>query len=383
VRYHVFIDGSRDPSPAGRQRLAHALGEKYGMAPATIAQRLSHGRFCAWASLDIDTARRLASELDALGASYTLVEDAPEVSAPNQARSTSLGLPPPPGRAAPSLSSSPLAAASRVDTSEEATVDLGVLRRRDGDDDEGWKLARLDGTEGTGESAVYKPHLLEGATRARPVSAPPPMPPASADPFAPPTVADPFAPPDMAREQEALLEVGDRPVAPGTVAAPVSAPLPTISTYRGAPAAGSETLHRDPFVTRVRTLMAESARARFAAGVAVAFLVGLVPAQVFASWRNGSAYDEIRSDLEAEYARADTPETWATLESARDDAHALVATRQQRVAVGALMVWLAFAAGVGFVWFRLVDWEGAVPRVAPAQESPAAAAAAARRRATR
>ncbi len=382
MRYHVFIDGSRDPSPAGRQRLAAALGEKYGMAPGTIAQRLAHGRFCAWASLDITTAQRLASELDALGAAFTLVEDAPGAPAPPQARSTSLGLPPQPARGAPSPPSSPLAAAYRPDGGEEVDLDLGALHGGAARDD-GWKLARIDGTEGTGESAAYKPHLLEAAERARPVSAPPPIPPAASDPFAPPTVADPFAPPDMVREQAALLEVGDRPVAPGTVAAPVSAPLPTISTYHGAPTAGSATLHRDSLVPRLRALMGDSPRARFVAGIALAFLVGLIPALIFASWRSGSAYDEIKGDLEAEYASADTPDSWATLESARDDARALLASRQQRVAVGAFMVWLAAAAGVGFVWFRLVDWERGVPRIAPAQGSPAAAAAAARRRATR
>lgn len=382
MRYHVFIEGSRDPSPAGRQRLAGALGQKYGMSPAAIADRLAHGRFCAWASLDLPTARRLASELDGLGALYALVEDSPAAPSPAPPRSTSLGPPPPARPVVPAAAYGPLAAAQAASIGEEATLDLGALRGGASEED-GWKLARIDGSEGTGESAAYKPHLLEAAERARPVSAPPPRPPAPADPFAPPTVADPFAPPDMAREEEALLEVGDRPVAPGTVAAPAAAPLPTTSTYRGAPEAGSETLHRDAFVPRMRALMAESPRARFAAGVAVAFLVGLLPAQVFASWRNASAYDEIRQELEAEYARADTPETWTTLETAREDAAALVATRQQRVAVGACLVWLAVAAGIGLVWFRLVDWERAVPRIAPAQGSPAAAAAAARRRATR
>lgn len=374
MRYHVFIEGSRDPSPAGKQRLATALGQKYGMSPAAIGERLAHGRFCAWASLDIATARRLANELDHLGAHYTLVEDQPGVPVPAQARQTSLGVPPAPARPAPPASSG-LAFAHGAD---DATLDLGALRGAP--QDEGWKLARLDGSEGTGESRAFTPEP-ETIERPRPVSAPPPIPRSPADPFAPP--ADPFAPPDMAREEEALLEVGDKPVAPGTVAAPASVPLQTVSTYRGAPAAGSATLHKDSFLPRMRALMAESARARFAAGVAVAFLIGLIPAQLYAAWRSRTAYDQIRSDLQAEYARADTPETWATLESARDDARALAASRQQRVAVGACLVWLVVSGGIAFVWFRLIDWEAAVPRIAPAPQGPPAAAAAARRRATR
>jgi len=129
VRYHVFIEGSRDPSPAGRQRLAAALGEKYGMSPATIADRLAHGRFCAWASLDAGTARRLASELDALGANYALVEDQPggPAPAPAPARQTSLGQPPPPARAAAAPPSGALAAAYRAPSDADVDLDLGAL----------------------------------------------------------------------------------------------------------------------------------------------------------------------------------------------------------------------------------------------------------------
>jgi len=374
VRYHVFIEGSRDPSPAGKQRLADALGQKYGMSPAAITDRLAHGRFCAWASLDVAPARRLANELDQPGAHYTLVEDQPGAPVPPQARQTALGVPPAPARP-PQPSSSGLSYAA-----DEATLDLGALRGAP--EDEGWKLARIDGSEGTGESRAFTPEPVT-IERARPVSAPPPIPRAPGNPFAPPTVADPFAPPEMAREEAALLEVGDKPVAPGTVAAPVAAPLPTTSTYRGAPAAGSETLHKDAFLPRMRVLMAESTRARFAAGIALAFLVGLIPAQLYGMWRSGAAYDQIKSDLQDEYARADTPETWTTLDSARADASELIASRQQRVAVGAFLVWLLVGGGIAFVWFRLIDWDRAVPRIAPAPQGPPRAAAAARRRATR
>ncbi|HEU5056393.1 MAG TPA: hypothetical protein VFU21_07700, partial [Kofleriaceae bacterium] len=162
MRYHVFIEGSRDPSPSARQRLADALGTRYGMSPAAIAQRLAHGRFCAWASLDVTTAQRLASELEAIGAACSLVEDRPDAPAPPQ-RSTSLGLPAPPSRAPAAPPTGPLAAAyDRADTGEEATLDFGALGGGAAEED-GWKLARIDGTEGTGESAAYKPHLLEAA----------------------------------------------------------------------------------------------------------------------------------------------------------------------------------------------------------------------------
>jgi hypothetical protein len=190
---------------------------------------------------------------------------------------------------------------------------------------------------------------------------------------------DPFAPPEMQREQQ--IELGDKPVVSGTVA-PASNPaaaVPVTSTYRGGPGSGSATLHRDNAWSRARELMAESSRARFAAGIAVAFLIGLIPAQLYAGWRRGIAFEEIQGDLAEEYRRADTPELWSTLETAREDAEGLVAARQQRNAVGALLIWFLVGGGVAFVWFRLVDWEGAVPRLAQGPTPPAAA----RRRAIR
>jgi hypothetical protein len=56
-----------------------------------------------------------------------------------------------------------------------------------------------------------------------------------------------------------------------------------------------------------------------------------------------------------------------------------MSSRQRRVAVSAALLWLVTGGGVAFLWFRVIDWDGAVPRLAQAPPS----AAAARRRATR
>ena len=154
---------------------------------------------------------------------------------------------------------------------------------------------------------------------------------------------------------------------------------PSLGGTRSAAAvAGSSTLYKGPFLERMREAMASDLRARFLAGVVLAFLVGLIPAQLFAMWRSDVARDEVSSALQGEYDRATTPDLWSTLETAREDASALMSSRQRRVAVSAMLLWVATGAGVAFLWFRVIDWDGAMPRLA---QAPSAAAA--RRRATR
>ena len=382
MRYHVYIEGSRDRSPTGLARLASALAGRYGLAEPVVQERLAHGRFCAWASVDHDTARRLAAEVEGLGGVVLVREE----SAAAAARQTTPGLPAPPAGARPPAGpyASGLAAAYAGDKlAPDVQFDLGALHGGESDD-ASWQLARLDGTEE--ELTTESPAVIAAALAADRALATPagagaspqaipgaPVAPGMRDPFAPPGAADPFAPPDVGREQE--LELEHKPAAAGTVApvAPVAAgsgsmaPVPATSTFRGgAPASGSATLHRDSALTRLREAMAESPRARFAAAVAAAFLLGLVPAQIFAAVKKAGAYDGIRADLEAEYKAADTAETWSTLQAARADAEALVASRQRRLAVSTGLIWLLVGGAVGFVWLRVIPWEDQVPRLAPA-----------------
>ncbi|HUS64321.1 MAG TPA: hypothetical protein VMZ28_07245 [Kofleriaceae bacterium] len=383
MRYHVFIEGSHDPSPGARERLASTLAQRYGLPPTVIAQRLAEGRFCAWASIDLPTARRLGGELESIGARYTITEEGAGPVATTQlapaARSTVLSYAaPPPVSPGARVSESGLAAARPPGS--DINLDLGALRG--GGDGENWRLSQLDGTEE--ERTMESPHMVAAVAAAeRAVASAPPAPRRArpSKPSAPPV--DPFAPPDAARES--ALELEDKPAYAGTVAAPpapatMAAGAPSLGGTRSAAAvAGSSSLYKGPLLERMRDTMANDPRARFLAGVLLAFLVGLIPAQLFAMWRTDVARDEVSSALQGEYRQASTPELWATLETAREDASALMSSRQRRVAVSAALLWVATGAGVAFLWFRVIDWDGAMPRLAQAPAS----AAAARRRATR
>ena len=311
------------------------------------------------------------------------------------------------------------AAYSRPGDGADVQLDLGALGGASGAETPSWQLARIDGTED--ERTAVAPARVEAALaadRAQAVGAPASSAatatgaaagPGGAPGFRPPAVPpplDPFLPPEMGREQE--LELGDRRVTGGTVAqaapppggpAAAGGPVPPPSAAGGAPLAnafnalrarrasgpwsgGSATLHRESLLSRLRHNLSDSLRARFLAGVAVAFVLGFVPAQIYVSARGRSAYREIRADLEKQYSAADTPDAWDSLDSAVSDAEALVATRRQRLAIGGCLIWLVVAGGAALVWFRVIDWESRVPRLAPADQ-PSPAASLDRRRSTR
>ncbi len=412
VRYHVFIDGCRDTTRAGMEILAASLGQRYGMSPPAVMRRLQEGRFCARASLDLASAQRLVGELETLGAHASIVRDGkPETGAPGQV-----------GASSPRYESGLAAAFADGRLRETLNLDLSGLTAATGDGqqedtDGGWELAHVDGSE---QTAADEPPARAAAARVRAASAhadaaraptspaaqdstasaaaavtvrfagvpsalPPPAPASSGVTFAEPGPAarassahavdapalDPFLPPDAHRTD--LPELADLPAAarrpsipPPPAAAPPAAPTLSlkraVSLWRGSSS-------RRSLLARLREAVAGSARLRFAAGVAVAFLVGLVPAEIYALSRAGSAYDDIRADLQADYRAADTPEKWATLEVARADAADLARSRRRRLAVSSCLLWLAVGGGSAFAWFRLIP-----DRSAPRAPRPRASA---------
>jgi hypothetical protein len=361
VRYHVFIEGCRDATPAGMELLASALGQRYGMSPPAVVRRLKEGRFCARASLDLDSAQRLKAELETLGAHASLVGDGA------------------PGSNAPRYESALAAAFAGDKLRDDVGMDLGALdgTARPGPDG-GWQLASLDGSDdggrgarpavrpaatpsagaatlpgwtsppaGTGRVAVGEPP----ARAATPPPVPPTTKPGRGAPHDPPGGGarpvpagsakgprDPFAPPDAGpQELPTLVDVPVREQSPAA-RPPVTTP-PAI---------------RRPVAITLQDPALRSTRARFAAGVAVAFLLGLAPAQLFAWSRADSAYADIEADLERDYRAADTPERWALLSEARADAVSVARSRQQRLIVSSYLLWLGAAAAVAFVWFRFI-----------------------------
>jgi hypothetical protein len=150
---------------------------------------------------------------------------------------------------------------------------------------------------------------------------------------------DPFAPPDSgAQELPTLVDVPAREPVPTAARPPVTTPPAT----------------RRPVAITLQDPALRSSRARFAAGLAVAFLLGLAPAQLFAWSRADSAYADIEADLQRDYRAADTPERWAQLSETRADAVSVARSRQQRLLVSSYLLWLGTAAAVAFVWFRFI-----------------------------
>ena len=368
MRYHVFIEGCRDATPGGVERLASALGQRYGMSPPAVIKRLQDGRFCARASLDQASARRLVAELETLGAHASMDGEGAT-------------------RAAPRYESG-LAAAFAGDRLLTMRMDLGALGipAPEQQTDAGWELAHVDGSNDgqSSQELTYGPDLTPTAAQewtrkkllvpARTAKAPSPAPAhpapagyaAAAPPPVPPrasgssppeprpveAVEDRFAPADAGDPQ---LELADQPTR--VLAAPRE-PEPA----RSIRVRGGSALRRQPVAIGMKQTLATSPRARFAAGVAVAFLLGLVPAQLYA-WSNADSYEDIRSELVADYAAADSPARWTALASTRADAVTLAESRQRRVVISSCLIWLAVAGAIGFAWFRLVDW----PRMAPSE----------------
>jgi len=356
VRYHVFIEGSRDTTSAGVEILAGALGQRYGMSPPTVVRRLKEGRFCARASLDLAAAQRLVGELEALGAHASLVGD---------------GAPMPLGPRYESGLSAAFGDRPRDQVSLGALDPLG-----DDGTDKGWQLTSVDGADGerapTARSGPPPPPVPAAAKRAAgptpPVTAPAPThapPPTifapTSSPSSPtlvtataasmPPGADPFQPPGAG--SDAPLELADQPTRV------VAAPPPPSASRTDPPPAGvvaGATFRRPSLSVSLGERLVDSARARFVAGLALAFFVGLLPALGFAWSRSDSVYDDIRAELQADYAAADTPERWATLAAVREDALSLARARQRRLAISSCLLWLAAAGAVAFVWFRVIDW---------------------------
>jgi hypothetical protein len=83
-------------------------------------------------------------------------------------------------------------------------------------------------------------------------------------------------------------------------------------------------------------------------------------------------YDEIRAEATAGYAGIDSPEAWDSASDAREEGLSRLASRRTSVAVSGMLAWIAAFAALGYVWFRVVDWDRAGPRVAPAGKRPPA-----------
>jgi len=336
--FHVYLERPRDPTASGRARLAAAIAARYGLPEDDLAARLAAGRFRVKAGVDRGTAERFAADLEQLGADCTVVDGrtgAPVVRVP-----TSI-----PPRPAPQSFHSGLAAAFEARQDEP---DLGALGEESGT----LSLATLDGSD---DAAAHAAARFAPPPAARPSipALPAPVPTSPAFGAGP---VDLFAPPEDEAPLDLAMELAEVPkksgtVAPEPVAPPVAPPSPAPVRVTAAPAAGGAPTS---LPDRVRRL-AESARARFAAGVFLAVLLGFVPAHVIASVREGAAFAAIDATVAEQQARVSSLEDWQGLDRVRAAQLDRKRTERRSIALFSLLVWAAAGGGIAFAWFRVLD----------------------------
>jgi hypothetical protein len=385
--FHVFVDGATDATPQGLQKLAAAIATRFGLPAPDLVNRLAKGRFRVKASADKATADRVAAELRALGARVA-VEDAsaaphtgPVPKQPPPPRPAGSSLPPKTtgqvNKAAP-----PGSALSNVQrTGAPAHQAPTGLAAAFGGGDQGGGLGAL-------ESGALSLSSLDGADEAPPplaASAPPPPAAAPKGHGASPPAAkalDLFAPPDMQEEAGELLvalapedearHAQKRASVPPPVASPpqqqrsqalaIEAPPPRAGRMSMEPPSVSPAAStpRVPVAAGMRGGALDlPPRARLAAGVLVAILLGFVPAHFIAAARERSAFRAIDDHVTAIQTDAQSPEAYATLDSFRDSQLERKKGERREGAFIALAIWAMAGGGIAYVWFRRIPWRTA------------------------
>ncbi len=386
--YHVFIDRPADPSAEAIAQVATAIGQRYGLPAAAIQQRMTQGRFRAKANVDLETAKAFAKDLQRLGAICSIEdEQGNRVGEPAVAASgfPAVGLgggspglkgaqtPSALGAAAPPVArkpaDSPLAgiksdshqvqtpggyqsglAAAFGDEASTTGTDLGALGAADS---AAFSLSALDGSE----DAVEEPKQDQATAQ----------------------VDDPQARANLFRPPEEHEEAQDLELA---VAAPVRntpPPMPAVSLQQDAPATPTPPpmpratpraisaqqpaveapaeAKESPFVAMKRAL-GNQPRVRLLAGVMLAIMLGFIPATVFASWRESSAYADSRKELHKIYAEARKDiSVWNGLDESIKAERGVMSSSRQTIAITSILIWGAAGGGFAFLWFRKVPWE--------------------------
>jgi hypothetical protein len=330
VGFQVFIERAKDPSPGGLELVARNLAQRYSFPQQLILDRLRAGRFPAWSNLDYETARRCSSELESFGLIVTVVDEAAPAAPPKPATR-----PPAPPIAAP-VAAAPKPAAAPVYTSGLAAAagggggqELGALA-----DVDSWQIAAIDG------SVEEAPPPLRSSAA-----------PSGAAAHADAVEEDPFAPPASEREEVELeIPVEQLATTSNAAAQQLAAPPPVASIEPDAPPPSA-----DPLPARVVAAIGEG-RGNLIAGVAVALLLGFLPAHMVGCQRE-KGYDEIRESVAAEIALIDSPEAWDNAAVAQAAGQATIESRHSSIVVSSVGLWLLAFGGLLYVWLRVIDWD--------------------------
>lgn len=381
--FHVFVEGAKDGTPEGVQRLAEAIGSHYGLPAADLRARLASGRFRVKGNCDRETAEKYARDLDILGARTTIEEANAGNSRPTPLPfpavrpATPLPFPAvnpptqPPSRPSGQFSSG-LAAAF---TSEPApSASLGALEKGDIP----LSLASVDGTADPSaplDSAFGPPpeqpkaevKFKSGAAK-KPPDKPEKKPKPKDEPvdlFVPPELAEggsgfsvDLAPDDRehTRKKAATPPAATPVVAPPAEEAPARTSSPSMRRSQPSiPAQAAPAAEPAPRARPANPL--RDPRVRLVAGVVLAILIGFLPAHLVASMREKSAYDAIDRKVAAEQESATTPDAYAALDQMRSDELDHKKSERRSIAILAFILWGAVGGGVAYGWFRRIPWE--------------------------
>ena len=377
-RFHVFLDGAIDNTSDGIEEIVSAIANRYGLSGADLKSRLFQGKVRVKANVDRATAEQFAKDLAALGA-IASVTPAPDAAAATNVSPTS--------RPSSSAMTSGLSAASSTATSAAkptgsgfqsglsaaftpTTDDAASFAALEGND----AMLSLSALDGRLDGSASSPSSARGAAKFGPPPdddmltlqdvAPPPSARhsgtmntastaannASGSGASLPT-ASRFAPPSEASEVEVTLaddfvprkarepSLAEKSIAATSAAAALATAAATPQPRRGL---------REHFARW---------RVRFAVGIVVAIVVGLVPAMIVHAMRESSAFSEIDRNVARLHAQAETYEAWESLDPMRASQLERKRSARRNATALAMVVWGLAGAGVAYVWFRRVPWQ--------------------------
>ena len=369
--FHVFVEGAKDASPAGRERLAQAMAAHYGMPVADVTARLQSGRFRAKGNCDRATAEQYARDLDRLGARCTIEEanaqnsrptprpfaavtpppagtPTPPAGTPLPPRTTTLpSAGPLPPRAPTPPAGTPYASGlAAAFTGEIPKASLGALEKLE---DGALSLASVDGSDGSGPVAQPVAFAPPPGFEAPPPAEAKAKPAAPAKPERPrDEPLDLFVPPDLASDSlQVDLAPEDKP--PPRPSAPElrrSQPIATVAAP--AEAARAATPRRHPLA---------DARVRLVAGVVIAILLGFLPAHIVARIREKAAFGDVDRKVLAMQADIQTDDAYEQLDTRRADLLERKYSERNSIAIMAFLIWAAAGGGIAYLWFRRMPWE--------------------------
>ncbi len=366
MAFHVFVEGATDATPAGVERLAAAIAQHYGLPAPDLLGRLQKGRFRVKGNIDRETADKYCRDLQILGARCTVEEANPQ----NSQRSTPLPFPavrPATPPAGVQQYQSGLAAAF---SGQQPAASLGALEN----ENVSFSLATVDGADeqASPSAAAFTPPAASMSacigpppeTKAKPAKVEKPKD-APLDLFAPPDAQGDELKVDIAADEMPKRKSAPVIAVPAEQAAAAPASRrsePSLSppSRTSSPALGrtsSPALDAPPVARASKLGPLGDPRARFAAGVLLALVLGFVPAHLVASARESSAFKEIDNKVLAAQQLADTPEAYATLDRMRADQLGRKESEKRNAAIIAFAIWALVGGGIAFAWFKKIPWD--------------------------